>query len=278
MRILDNNIPVDIAPGSRLASGINGIGAIPLAGYSPNSNGVPRRRKFPYFALVYTVSGSGYYEDDLGRREALSPGDLITLFPDVGHIFGPQPGCEWGETFIGFIGPLFQVWRDAGLLIPERAINHLEPVEWWTTRFGQMIKPGANLQEELNRMMLLQLLLSDIFGRREGMIQNQERMDWIERASESIRTQADRPFSGSEISNSLNTDYDAFRKRYTRLVGESPRRTHTRQQFELACRLLEQYSVQETADRLGFCDPFHFAHRFHQCVGMWPSEYKRRIG
>ena len=67
-------------------------------------------------------------------------------------------------------------------------------------------------------------------------------------------------------------------ERYTRLAGESPRSTHARRQFQRACALLEERSVQETADALGFCDPYHFAHRFHQCVGMWPSEYRRRVG
>ena len=85
----------------------------------------PRGRDLPMHGFLLLSHGDGTYSDSDGRRETMSAGDLILLFPGLRHDYGPQPGQIWNESFIDCDGDLprllaaqvsFTFYNSAGML------------------------------------------------------------------------------------------------------------------------------------------------------------------
>jgi hypothetical protein len=89
------------------------LGTIRLAAFLKNSLGTGRERLRIYgsYALVYLLAGSGHYRDANGNARAVAAGDLIWVYPDLGHEYGPWKGERWDEFFVVFDGPIFDLWR-----------------------------------------------------------------------------------------------------------------------------------------------------------------------
>ncbi len=78
-----------------------------MAGELRDGRGVPKRRVFGYYAVVYITSGYGRFADDTGFSCALRPGNLLILFPELGHTYGPTHGEYWDKTFIVWSWSMF---------------------------------------------------------------------------------------------------------------------------------------------------------------------------
>ncbi len=91
------------------------------------------------YALAYLLEGQGRYTDSNGLNLPLATGDLILVFPDVAHRYGPGFGQRWRETWVVFEGPAFEMWRKAGILDPAKPVHHLEPVDHWQRRIESIV-------------------------------------------------------------------------------------------------------------------------------------------
>ena len=103
------------------------IGEIELAGMIVNGPGIEpsAMRVLRRFTLVLMVSGQGYFRDERGASFDVSAGDVILVFPEIAHAYGPQRGSEWTQIYFVFDGPQFQLWRAQGLLNPDRPVLRL---------------------------------------------------------------------------------------------------------------------------------------------------------
>ena len=115
---------------------ISPVGGVNLAGFLADSSGVPEHpmRIFGRYAVVYLLNGQGRYRDKSGVDVSVRPGDLIFVFPDLPHSYGPLPDRRWDEFYIVFDGPIFHTWQETGLISVSRPVSHLEPVEYWLRR------------------------------------------------------------------------------------------------------------------------------------------------
>lgn len=130
------------------------LGRISLAGLSRNGRGIPRRplRVLGAWAIVYVLDGGGRYEDANGLRLTLRAGDLLVVFPDLPHTYGPVGAARWTELYLVFDGPVFDLWRANGLLDPAQPVRHLEPIGYWERRLESVLgaphQPDAALPAE----------------------------------------------------------------------------------------------------------------------------------
>ena len=94
------------------------VGEIELAGLLRNVPGIDPTgmRILRRFTLVLMIEGRGYYRDARGTKLELGPGDVVLVFPEIAHAYGPMPGSEWTQVYFVFDGPQFQLWRAQGLL------------------------------------------------------------------------------------------------------------------------------------------------------------------
>lgn len=257
------------------------LGRIPLAGFIRESAGVPDKpmRIFDSYAAVYLLEGGGWYRDSNGRRLNVGAGDLIWVFPDVAHAYGPKPGQFWNEIYVVFDGPVFDLWRKRQLLNPDRPVLRLEPVEYWLPRLQSCVEEADGGEPHpLEAVCRLQRVLAEVLVRQERQSLGREEEKWLARAS-ALLDSVDGEQSMEQVAERLGVSYVHFRKRFTKLAGVPPAKYRFGRTVERACRMLQERSttVRGVAEACGFCNEFHFSRRFKQAVGLSPSDFRRRI-
>jgi AraC-like DNA-binding protein len=247
------------------------LGGVTVAGTIRAGRGVEEKfRVFGKYAAVYLAHGSGLYREPGKPDRPLRAGDLITVFPEIPHWYGPLAGGRWDEIFIVFEGPVFDLWRESGLLDPAQPIRHLEPISYWHQRFAALTgsreagTPAQALQETVG----LQSLLAEAHGSAAPGVAE----PWLLGAKAALERQPD----DRSAARSLGVSYETFRKRFTAQAGMSPGRYRAARRMDAACVLLADRALRlrDIADRLGFSDEFHFSRRFKQLAGMSPSQFR----
>jgi AraC-like DNA-binding protein len=265
--------------------GSSPIGCVRRAAYITDSRGLRSEsmRVLGSFALVYVIRGRGYFRDASGRESDVRQGDVIFLFPEIGHRYGPRGEETWNEFYVLFEGDTFDMWRSAGLLDPDHPILHLEPIGYWLKRLESAVaRDGASTstdQHSLTGVCMLQQVLAEMLAHvSEGRIDHEDR-EWLERAYHVL----DQSFVGDdvnweEIAGELGMSYENFRKKFSKLAGMPPAKYRMRRVMERAGELLHRsrLTLKEVADRCGFCNEFHFSRRFKQIVGLSPREFRRQ--
>lgn len=121
------------------------LGRVSVVGRLSSGRGLPLLplRVLDTYAVVYLLAGKGRFADASGHRADLGPGDLLLLFPGVGHTYGPIEGGRWTELYVLFDGPVFDLWRDHRVLDPNRPVRHLEPIDRWRSALDGVLHTGA---------------------------------------------------------------------------------------------------------------------------------------
>lgn len=260
------------------------LGGVALAGHLRTSAGLPRRpmRVLGSYAVVYLLDGSGRFADGTGFATSVSAGDLLVLFPDIPHSYGPGDSGHWSELYIVFDGPVFDLWRRAGLLDPARPVRHLEPVDQWAKAWTEILspQPQPGLRAALAEICRLQTVLAEALT--EPDQPNPEHPDdqrWLARATALLDADTRREVPLEDIAARLGYSYHGFRKRFRRLVGMSPAKYRGILSIDRACELMADgtQSDRAIATELGYCDEFHFSHRFKEITGRTPRQFRATL-
>lgn len=263
-----------------------GLGRITMTGTLHKHDGEPnlrrdRMRTLGRYALVYLFHGHGFYADAAGRDQRLAPGQLILLFPDLPHAYGPERGDDWSEFYLVFEGPVFDLWRRLGLLDDRQPLHQLTPIDHWLRRFQSVLadpqQPGA--AAALLEVTRLQHALAAAFTATPGRAPRDEDRQWAERACALLESRLHDELDLTAVAAAMGTSYESFRKRFARLVGQPPGRYHAARLIDRACQLMQTADLtdRQIADRLGFCDEFYFSRRFKQITGQSPRAFRRSL-
>jgi AraC-like DNA-binding protein len=230
------------------------------------------------YALVFLLDGEGTYRDARGRCDNVQSGDLILIFPDIAHCYGPRSDTHWSEFYIIFEGAVFDLWRERKLLDDERPILHLQPVEYWLRRFEDVINPteGSESGRSLQQVCRLQTVLAEAIEYSTRSVQEGD-VAWLQQARVLLEAGFEQPLP--LIARGMGMSYESFRKRFAALSGTSPGQYRLSRQMDRACALVHgsELSNKEIAQRLGFCDEFHFSRQFKKVTGVSPREFRRRL-
>lgn len=232
------------------------------------------------YAMVYLVEGSGFYRDAGGTKADLQAGDLLLLFPEIAHRYGPRRGERWSEIYAVFSGPLFEVLRKQGVLEDATPITRLEPISQWRERLESTLagpRPrtvGEATAEVMGFAHLLTQMLSSRLDEKHPSAQ----ADWLAHARYLLDSDLEKRLQLEAVARECGFSYESFRKRFASEIGISPARYRAGQRMTAACALLDQpgTSVKAIARALGFSDEFHFAKRFKQVMGSTPRGYRHR--
>ncbi|MEI8196996.1 MAG: AraC family transcriptional regulator [Phycisphaerae bacterium] len=256
------------------------LGRVRLAGFVRNSAGIGQdtMRTFGSYAFVYLLEGKGRFSDARGTDCPVTAGDLMVVFPDIAHCYGPVGDLDWTEFYIVFDGPVFDLWRTRGLLEPAEPVWHLEPIAYWRAAMEQVVAEGLPVSM-LERVGRLQCLQSEMVAAQRGARPGEE-TQWLRRAQQLLQEGVPRNCADLEqVAAALDMSYEGFRKRFARLAGMPPARYRNQLLIDEACRLMQgrQMSIKRVARACGFCDEFHFSRSFKRVVGVTPSDFRRRL-
>lgn len=235
-----------------------------------SGTGFSRFRVFGIYALVLLLEGGGRYRDRYGTDRRLSAGDLIVVFPEVPHQYGPEPGDTWDEIFIAFDGAAFEGWRAHGLH-PAHPVWPLKPLEEWTERFLDLLKmPVATMSGASVVAGAVHRLIADVLAERSP-----ETSGWIESARH-VLSGSSTDLTMQNIAEDFGMGYETFRKAFKSATGESPARYRRKQRLAQAAMMMQRadLSLEMIAVALGFCDAFHLSKAFKQEYGMSPAVHR----
>ena len=242
-----------------------------MTGHLPQNTGIPlsHMRILGSFATVYLLHGTGWFQDARGYQRDLVPGDLIMLYPEIKHAYGPPAGQTWGEFYTVFDGPVFELWHRQKLLNPDAPIMHLEPIPYWQRRWEQIAVPGL---DPLQQVCRLQNVLADALI----MPAQRKQPEWLVKAKSWLEDQS---LELEEVAQRVGMSYENFRKRFAQSTGTTPARYRTERVMEQACALVasSELTNKEIARHLGLCDEFHFSRRFKQITGTSPNQFRKRL-
>jgi AraC-like DNA-binding protein len=259
------------------------LGRLTLAGFIKNSAGVrgPTMRVLGSYALVYLLEGSGTYCDARGCSARVQAGDLLLIFPDIGHTYGPEAGEHWNEIYCVFDGPVFDVWRHVGLLDQSRPVMRLTPVPIWLEKLESVLpaRPGVTMAERTVEISRFLATFTEMLVHGATDAADTTQPSWIRRACTLLEMNLHEECSLAEVASALDMPYETFRKRFRQHVGVSPGRYRAIRRVDAACAMLQHsdMTILMIATQLGFGDEFHFSKRFKQITGVSPREFRRRL-
>lgn len=239
-------------------------------------------RVFGRYAAMYVLDGGGVYQDDNGLVQTITAGDMIMVFPDLAHFYGPGRGQVWWEYFLVFEGPVFDLWRQQGLIDPRRPIVHIEPVSYWYGRMQQVApaqEPVADMAESaLLRVNRLCSLLGEMLTV-AGHVGEGSQPRWLAQARAWLETPNIRSRRLGDLAGDLHMSEATLRRRFTEAMGISPQQYRDQCMIQAAQRQMMQGGLndRQIAYELGFDDPAYFSRRFKQLVGESPRSYRSRI-
>lgn len=261
-------------------------GRLDLAGLLRNISGLDpgAMRILGSYALILMVEGKGYYCDARGTKAELQAGDVVLVFPELAHAYGPQPEADWTQIYFVFQGPQFDLWRRHHLISVERPILRLGAADYWQQRLREVVP--ADVREvgrsggALRSFGRFLDVLAEMIAAGNEAEKEPDRDAWLEK---SLRLLGQRSAKGwlapQVVARDVGLSYENFRKRFVQQTSESPGAYQKRRRLEWACAAIYQgqHTMKQIADELGFCDVFHFSKAFKQVIGTTPSEYRRRV-
>lgn len=257
------------------------LGRVTLAGFIANSAGVQGvPRILGSYALVYLLSGSGWYRDAQQRVRRVRAGELLVIFPELGHTYGPGEGETWSEFYCVFDGPAFDLLRDVGLLSVDRPLVQLTAGVAWLGRVQQVLldRPPETLAERTVMLSRFVQLVAEMAATNSAEADTQA-PPWIADACQLLRNQLDADVAPADVAARLDIPYETFRKRFQQHVGVAPGRYRLTRRIDAACGMLLEtgLTAEAIAERLGFANPFHFSRRFKQVTGLTPRDFRQRV-
>lgn len=259
------------------------LGELQLAGALQDVRGLDPKtmRVLGNYTFVYMVNVDGYYDDANGRHRTLKSGDLVLIFPELAHAYGPKAGKPWDQIYFVFNGPVFNFLRQRGILDPARPVWHLEPVDYWRHRLegiiaGEPWQTEAGAQRVMGRFIQLihDMVAADI---ERTALASRDR--WLEESQRLLAGPGETGWlSPAQVAHAVGLNYDNFRKQFALKLGTSPGQFQKHRKVERACATIYQggQGFKEIADEMGYCDVFHFSKAFKQVTGMTPSAFRKK--
>ena len=236
--------------------------------------GFSQFRVYGMYALVLLLKGGGRYRDRRGVDCRLSPGDLVVVFPEHPHQYGPESGDDWDEVFIAFKGAAFEGWRSHGL-DPSQPVWRVDPLPAVARRFFEILRmPTTSLAESTAVATAIHCLIANSLAQRPLA-----REDWLEKSKQLLGGGSDAP-TPREIAVRLGMSHDHFRKTFKAATGESPSAFRRRRRLAQAALMLQRSDLKldMIAESLGFCDGFHLSKAFKSEYGQCPAQFRRDQG
>lgn len=231
-------------------------------------------RLYGMYAVVIITRGCGRYRDLNGHDCEVRTGDLIVVFPELAHQYGPADGETWDEIFLAFEGLAFDAWRAEGLNPGTPVWQVGDPARWARRIRGLLAWDFATRSDSCKAAGELHALLSEWLVLRKQIAVP----PWLDAARHSLADPMQNR-SVATVAKEAGMSLDTFRRAFRAATGEPPARFQRRERLAMGANLLRrrELTLRQIAGMLGFCDEFHFSKAFKGQLGVSPSRFRERI-
>lgn len=259
------------------------IGTIWMAGQLHDTSTIrpEKMRILGRYALILVTSGKVFYSDAEGREQDLEAGTAIFVTPALPHAYGSRDGKDWGQVFAVFDGPLFDLLQESAPFRAHQPLWHLPPPGLWQQRLEEILlpEPVGNPAATLAVVHRFSQLLVEMALAASGNEDSSGQL-WLEEGQRLLGEQSgNRWHTPQEVARKVGLSYESFRKAFAAATGHPPAQFQQQRRIDLACAAIYrgQENFKELAERLGFCDVYHFSKVFRKVTGTPPSAYRRAV-
>ncbi len=232
----------------------------------------------PQYALVYFIDGHGSYEAN-GHVYNINPGTVIQRYPSYRHTLHFHSTCE--SHYAAIPAPAFELMRHFKLPSMETPVFHIGIQKSLIDRFKQISKELRSRipQHQIDVAGHILQLFIDVHQHVNEINSQAGNQRFIRDACNLLQEDFSYQIDLPRIAERLGVSYPSFRKRFTQLMGISPGAFRIQQRIEHAKHyLLDQQSVTDVAELLGYPDCYSFSKQFKKIHGQTPSAFKHSQG
>ncbi|MDC7233457.1 MAG: AraC family transcriptional regulator [Spirochaetales bacterium] len=228
------------------------------------------------YALIYVIRGRGRYITATGQEIDLVPGSLFQRHPGVLHSTVLDPDSGWLECFLDFGEDLYRALVSMRLVFSDEFCCWIPPASGVEEEF---YKTMLSLKEASERelphfsMEVLQFCASLL---ERSRLQDEQGWDRVELSCRDFNLMICQRLDLREYCRNRGWGYESFRKVFYKKMGLSPGQYIIQRRMDEACRLLRMgnFTVKETALRLGYKSPYEFSAQFRRYTGWTPRDYR----
>lgn len=231
-----------------------------------------------HYLLHYVISGKGVYQVS-GRTYALREGDLFLAYPNQNIFYQSDEREPWEYCWVGFDG------TDAALLMEQTELSTENPVYRFEgdELYKQMMQvyhaQGSRPYETTYMTGALYQLLSILIRVSRPVRRQSAAASHVARACDFIANYYALPISVEDIAAHVGLSRSRLYRAFQKEARLSPVQYLSHFRIRQACVLLRRgdLSIKAVAQSVGFENQLYFSRRFHEIMGISPTEYMRSL-
>ncbi len=243
---------------------------------------VGKGRVLQEFQLLYITKGAGSFTSDRTPKQSLTKGALLCLFPGQWHTYSPSEKIGWNEYYIGFNGPVAELWfRQAGIT-PDNPVLKIgfnaELVKLFQSAI-EVANGGKNAAQQCLSGIVMHILGLICYISSNRIFEEDSISQKIERSKIIMIENLYKNIDVEELAEKLNLSYSWFRKVFKDYTGYAPAKYFQELKIKKAEELLMRtsHSVKEISYMLNYKSAEHFFSLFKKKTGFTPLEYRNYI-
>ena len=243
---------------------------------------VGKGRVLQEFQLLYITKGAGSFTSDRTPKQSLTKGALLCLFPGQWHTYSPSEKIGWNEYYIGFNGPVAELWfRQAGIT-PDNPVLKIgfnaELVKLFQSAI-EVANSGKNAAQQCLSGIVMHILGLICYISSNRIFEEDSISQKIERSKIIMIENLYKNVDVEELAEKLNLSYSLFRKVFKDYTGYAPAKYFQELKIKKAEELLMRtsHSVKEISYMLNYKSAEHFFSLFKKKTGFTPLEYRNYI-
>ena len=234
------------------------------------------------YQLIYITNGSGWFSsENLKRKQKVTAGTMILLFPGEWHSYAPDLSTGWSEYWIGFRGEHIDNRVRKGFFSKAEPLHNIGVSGSIVGLYEDIIRIAQ--KEKAGYQQMISSIVLSILGTVYYKSKNEQYADSyiVEKINEArhiIKINTENTLFQEDIAKKLGLGYSWYRRMFKEYTGVSPAQYHLQQKLMRAKELLTttNKNISEIAYSLRFESVCQFSTFFKKKEGITPSEFKKR--
>jgi AraC-like DNA-binding protein len=225
----------------------------------------------PYWRL-YWNDRPGAFVCINGERVELDSSKIVIIPPNV-H-FSTHLEGDVGQMYMHFWLGLGTTAPSFNVIVNALSARELSHVRW----LGKLLRRN-DAERDLTISLLAQLLITTLLVKLPAEHWDNWKVDAaIDRILARLHSASNECASNEALAEEAGLSVNTMLRRFRKATGSSPHQYLVRLRVEQASDLLRdtELTLDQIAERVGFCDRFHFSRAFRAVLDDSPAQFRKR--